>query len=252
MKLQPYTDRLLKGMHEFRGATIPVILVAIIALGLYVFVEIADEVAEAEIRDLDSWLLLFFRDPSDVSVAIGPPWLAESVAEITALGGYTLIVIIIASVVGFLLVAGHNGPALYVVLSVSLGTVVSTLLKTLYERPRPDIVEHLVTTHTASFPSGHATMSAVVYLTLASIIMRMVDSVRLRVYVLLVAIVLTVMIGLSRIYLGVHWPSDVIAGWALGAAWASLAWLVVTILRKWRRARRATSPLPQGDGSAKG
>ncbi len=238
MKLPAAADRLLHGMHEFRGATVPVILVAIIAAGLYVFVEIADEVAEAEIRGFDEWLLLAFRNPDDLSLAIGPPWLAESVAEITALGGYTLIVIIVAAVIGFLLVAGRYGPALYVFLSVSVGTVVSTLLKFAYERPRPDLVDHLVTTHTASFPSGHATMSAVVYLTLAAILMRMVDDWRLRAYVLFAAIGLTVMVGLLRVYLGVHWPSDVIAGWALGAAWASLAWLVVTLIRLWRRRNR--------------
>jgi undecaprenyl-diphosphatase len=241
VNLQPDSDRLLAGMNEYRGATVPVILVAIIALGLYVFVEISDEVLEDELRDIDSWLLLFFRDPADLSVAIGPPWLAESVAEITALGGYTLIIILIAAVVGFLLIAGRYGPALYVLLSVSLGTLVSHFLKLAYERPRPDIVEHLVTTHTASFPSGHATMSAVVYLTLAALVMRMVDSVTLRIYVLAVAIALTVLIGMSRIYLGVHWPSDVIAGWALGAAWASLAWLAVTAIRWWRHRGKAQS-----------
>jgi len=96
-------------------------------------------------------------------------------------------------------------------------------------------VDHLVQIHTASFPSGHATMSAVVYLTLATLIVRLVDDVAVRVYVLAVAILLTLAVGLSRIYLGVHWPSDVAAGWALGAAWACLSWLAVSGLRRLRR-----------------
>src|SRR5690606_27342835 len=110
----------------------------------------------------------------------------------------------------------------------------SHLLKSFYDRPRPDIVDHLVQTHTASFPSGHATMSAVVYLTLASLIVRLVDDVAVRLYVLAIAILLTFAVGVSRIYLGVHWPSDVAAGWALGVAWACLSWLVVTVLRRVR------------------
>jgi undecaprenyl-diphosphatase len=238
MTLHSATDRLLKGMHDFRGATMPVILLAIIATGLYAFLEIADEIGEDEPIEFDQWLLLLFRDAGDASVPIGPPWLSETVAEITTLGGYPVLIVLTVSILGFLLVAGRFGPALFVALSVTLGTLVGHLLKLAYERPRPDIVDHLVTTHTASFPSGHATMSAVVYLTLAALIMRMLESWWLRAYVLGVAVVLTVMVGMSRIYLGVHWPSDVLAGWALGAAWASLAWLVVTALRFQRKRSR--------------
>ena len=119
-------------------------------------------------------------------------------------------------------------------LSIVSGSLVSHGLKLVYDRARPDLVEHLVTIHTASFPSGHATMSTVVYLTLASLIVRLVEDWRVRIYVMSVAIATAVLIGVSRVYLGVHWPTDVMAGWAIGAAWASLSWLVVSVLRRLR------------------
>ncbi|MEX0955942.1 MAG: phosphatase PAP2 family protein [Rhizobiaceae bacterium] len=226
---------LVRGMKDIRLSSAPVLLMAVIAIALYAFFQIADEVSEAEIAQLDNALLLVFRNPADIADPIGPPWLEETVTEITSLGGYPILVAVVAAVAGYLVVVRMFGPALYVVLSVSAGTLLSQVLKSLYDRPRPDIVEHLVVAHTASFPSGHATMSAVVYLTLAALIVRLVDDVRARVYVICVAVLVSVLVGMSRIYLGVHWPSDVAAGWALGVAWACLSWLSVSALRAMRR-----------------
>src|SRR5690606_16437669 len=225
---------LVRGMRDMRFSTVPVLLVAVVACSAYIFLAIADEVSENEIARIDSALLLMFRDPTDSARPLGPGWLVETITEITALGGYPVLVVLVASVLGFLLVVGRYGPALVVFLSIASGTALSQVLKAFYDRPRPDIVDHLVQTHTASFPSGHATMSALVYLTLASLIVRLVDDVAVRIYVILMAVLLTFMVGMSRIYLGVHWPSDVIAGWALGTAWACLSWLAVTALRALR------------------
>lgn len=226
---------LVRGMKDICLSSAPVLLTAVISIALYAFFQIADEVSEAEIAQLDSTLLLVFRNPADIADPIGPPWLEETVTEITSLGGYPILVAVVAAVAGYLLVVRMFGPALYVVLSVGAGTVLSQILKMLYDRPRPDIVDHLVATHTASFPSGHATMSTVVYLTLAALIVRLVDQTRVRIYVISVAALVAILVGLSRIYLGVHWPSDVAAGWALGVAWACLSWLSVSALRAMRR-----------------
>ncbi len=232
-----FTD-LVHGMRDTRLRMLPVVLIGLFACGLYLFFQIAEEVTENEIDEFDRMLLLLFRNPQDVADPIGPEWLEETVVEITALGGYPILVIMVAAVIGFMLVARKYGPALYVLLSVGAGTIVGHGLKLAYDRPRPDIVDHLVSTHTPSFPSGHATMSAVVYLTLASLIVRLVDRTAVRAYVLVVAVLLTLAVGFSRIYLGVHWPSDVAAGWAIGIAWASFAWLMTTLLRALRKRKR--------------
>lgn len=222
---------LVRGMRDLRIATVPVLLMALVAGGIYTFVAVANDVGENELQRFDNGLLLLFRQPGDVSAPIGPSWVAQSVVEITTLGGYPVLVTLVTAIAGFLLVYRKFGPAIFMVAAIVSGTGVSHLLKIVYDRPRPDIVDHLVATHTASFPSGHATMSAVVYLTLATMIVRLVDDVAVRIYVILMAVLLTFMVGMSRIYLGVHWPSDVIAGWALGTAWACLSWLAVTALR---------------------
>lgn len=225
---------LVRGMRDLRIATVPVLLMALVAGGIYTFVAVANDVSENELQRLDNGLLLLFRQPGDLSAPIGPSWVTQSVVEITTLGGYPVLVTLVTAIAGFLLVYRKFGPAIFMVAAIVSGTVVSHLLKIVYDRPRPDIVDHLVATHTASFPSGHATMSAVVYLTLATMIVRLVDDVAVRIYVILMAVLLTFMVGMSRIYLGVHWPSDVIAGWALGTAWACLSWLAVTALRALR------------------
>jgi undecaprenyl-diphosphatase len=226
---------LVRGLKDMRLATAPVMLAAGIAAALYVFFQIAYEIGEDEIAGIDQALLLAFRDPADITDPWGPPWFEETVAEITSLGGYPILIAVVGTVVGYLLVVRMFGPALYTTLSILVGTGLSQLLKAFYDRTRPDLVDHLVTTHTASFPSGHATMSTIVYLTLAALIVRLVDNVRARIYVMSVAVLVSILVGLSRIYLGVHWPSDVAAGWALGVAWACLSWLSVSALRAMRR-----------------
>jgi undecaprenyl-diphosphatase len=110
--------------------------------------------------------------------------------------------------------------------------VLSTVLKMFYRRPRPDLVPHGMETFTASFPSGHAMLSAIAYLTLAILLARISRGRRVKAFVLTLGVVTTLLVGISRIYLGVHWPSDVLAGWCVGAAWASLCWFVALQLQR--------------------
>jgi len=231
---------IVRGMRYRPRAVLPVAVIGIMGLGLYLFLTIADEVAEGELREWDERLFLAFRNPANPADPLGPSWVEESALEITALGGYSLIILALATVVGLLLVTRRYGPALYAVLSVGSGSLISFFSKQFYDRARPDLVPQLDIVHTASFPSGHAMVTTVAYLTLAALVIRFFDDVRVRIYVAGVAILVSILVGLSRIYLGVHWPSDVAAGWALGVAWASLAWLVVAGLQflRRRRARR--------------
>ena len=203
---------------------------ALASAALWVFVEVADEVVEGEAAPLDRRLLLMLRSPADPAEMLGPPWLELLARDITALGGVGVLGLIVAAAAGFLALAGRHGTALFVVAATAGGTLVSSLLKLAFGRPRPDLVPHATEVATASFPSGHAMVSAVVYLTLAALLARLVEANRLKVYMLGVAVLLTVLIGVSRVYLGVHWPSDVLAGWAAGSAWALACWAVARLL----------------------
>jgi len=226
---------LARGLKNGNANRLPVFLMGILTLGVYGFIEIAEEMAEGEIRWIDEKLFLMLRAAADPSQPLGPAWLQETALEVTAIGGYPLIIFTLAAVSGFFIVTKRYGAALYAVLAVGSGALLSQTLKQYYGRPRPDLVDHLDVVHTASFPSGHALVTTVAYLTLAAIVIGYLENKRARAYVLSVAVLVAVMVGVSRVYLGVHWPSDVAAGWALGAAWASFSWLVVHMLQRRKR-----------------
>jgi undecaprenyl-diphosphatase len=238
--LNPFLP-LSRGLRDLRISPLPIAMVAVVAFAAWAFLSIAGEVREGEIEAFDRALLLWFRNPADLSQPIGPAWLEIAMVDLTTLGGTAVLITLVLSVASFMLVGGMAGPAVFTVLSIAGGTGFSQLLKWVYDRPRPDLVEHLTVIQTASFPSGHATMATIVYLTLAAMVVRLVDTTAQRVYVMTVAIGICIVVGVSRVYLGVHWPSDVLAGWALGAAWACCSWLVVAGLRRLRRREATTS-----------
>lgn len=211
------------------GATIAL---GVAAFGVLGFALIADETFEGETRGFDESILLALREPGDPSNPIGPAWLEHAVVDITALGGYVILSMLIVGVAIYLLVAGKRGTAALVVGAVGSGTLLSEGLKLGFARPRPDLVAHLAEVQSASFPSGHAMVSAIAYLTLGVLLTRTHKQRRAKIVIMTYATLLILMIGLSRIYLGVHWPTDVLAGWALGAAWASLWWLAAWWLQR--------------------
>lgn len=202
-----------------------------VAGGVLLFAELLEAV-KGEPRALDRGVLLLLRNPLDASDPIGPDWLEVIFRDITALGGATVLGLMTIAVTGFLLMEKKRGAALFVLAAVAGGTVLSAILKLAIARSRPDIVPHLVDVHTASFPSGHAMLSAVVYLTLGGLLSRVERPRRVKIYVLSVAVILTLLIGVSRVYLGVHWPTDVLAGWCAGAAWATLCWRIALALQR--------------------
>ena len=202
------------------------VAIAVAALLAWGFIAILEEVSEGETRAVDEAIILAFRVPGNPADPVGPPWLEEAVRDITALGSAPTLVIAVLAVVGFLALAKAWRPAVFTLLASGGGLLLSSLLKYTIDRPRPDLVPHGNLIYTSSFPSGHSMMSAVVYLTLAALVTRLIERKRLKGYALGVAMILTLLIGVSRIYLGVHWPSDVLAGWAAGAAWALGCWLL--------------------------
>ncbi|WP_215907489.1 phosphatase PAP2 family protein [Thalassospira marina] len=201
-------------------------VIAAIAGLLLLFGKVAEDVFEQESGAFDKAILLFMRHGNDLSQPIGPGWLLGVVRDITALGGVAVLALFTSIVTVYLLVAGYRRAAFWVVASIGLGALFEEALKIAFDRARPDIVPHLVTVHSLSFPSAHAMLSAITYLTLGTLVARTEKRTRVRIFVMSVGVFMTLLIGSSRLYLGVHWPTDVLAGWTLGAAWVLLFWLL--------------------------
>ena len=218
---------------------ITTLAVALIAAGaIWGFVSLAGEVVEGDTTGFDTEILLSMRAPGDLSDPLGPPWLEELGRDMTALGGTGILVMITVFVALYLFFAGKRRSMWLVLAAIGSGQLMDRILKMGFDRPRPDLVPHGSYVYTASFPSGHSMMSAIVYLTLATLVARVEPRRRVRAYLITCACVLTILVGISRVYLGVHWPSDVLAGWTAGAAWALGWWLVA----QWLETRGAVEP----------
>lgn len=203
-----------------------------VTAALWGFVSIADEVADGDTGDFDRAVLLALRNPADATDPLGPVWLEQTAKDLTSLGGFPVVGLITALTLVYLLMIGRKGAAALVVVSVGGGMLLSSGLKLLFARARPDLVPHAVDVFTASFPSGHATMTAAVYFTLGALLMRVMPERRLKIFVMAAAIAIVLIVGTSRVYLGVHWPTDVLAGWCIGFAWATVWWLVAALLQR--------------------
>ena len=202
----------------------------------WLFLSVAEEVGEGETDVVDRYLLLILRTPGSPGDPIGPRWFEESMRDITALGGFTLLTI--TTVVAVLLLIFHDRrrEALIFGTTVVLAQASSELLKALYDRPRPSLVAHGSIAYSQSFPSGHSTLAAATFFTLATVVASVETKKRTKALIFGLAIVFVVTVGISRVYLGVHWPSDVLGGWALGASWALVAWVVLGLTKPRRGA----------------
>lgn len=207
---------------------VPYILAGITAVLLWGFASVADEVLEGDTLTLDNLIISWFREPGQPNELWGPTWVQEAVRDLTSLGSITILSIVIVATVAFLVFSRKTRSALFVLASVIGGTILSSAFKALFDRPRPDFAA-AAKVFSASFPSGHATVSAVVYLTLGLLLAEAAGKRRLKAYFIGLGIVLTIAVGVSRIYLGVHYPTDVLAGWSLGAAWAIACWIVYSM-----------------------
>lgn len=196
------------------------------------FVELADEVIEGETAGIDERLLLAFRDADDPSEPIGPVWVEEMARDFTGLGGHGVLTFLTLASAGFLALQRRPRLALYVIAAVATGVALSMLLKAGFSRPRPDLVPHGQTVYTSSFPSGHSMSSAIAFLTLGTLLAAAQTTALLRGYLIVLALLLTGAVGVTRVYLGVHWPTDVLGGWTAGAAWALLCWAAARRLRR--------------------
>lgn len=217
-----------------------VLMVALlVVVGVWAFVEIAGEVVEGDTQKFDEWAVQALRMPDPDAkpgeqrpqVPIGPKWLREVGRDMTALGGVAVLFLVTLGVAGYLLMLRKYHAMWLVLVATGGGLLGSTLLKSVFDRPRPG-VDHFSYVMTSSFPSGHSMLSAVVYLTLGSLLARLIPKRLVKVYLIVVALLLTFLVGLSRVYMGVHYPTDVLAGWSAGLAWAMVCWLAARYLQR--------------------
>ncbi|NOT12799.1 MAG: phosphatase PAP2 family protein [Methylococcaceae bacterium] len=209
-------------------------MVAAATTALSLFIKVAEEVVEGDTGKIDLLLIMALRADGNPTDPLGPRWVEDFARDITALGSPAVLGLFVLITAVFLLLAGKRRLSVFMLVATGLGTIAVTVLKEAFGRPRPQLMPDGVFIYTESFPSGHAMVSAVVYLTLGALIARLAPTTLLKLYIMMVAVILTGMVGFSRIYLGAHWPSDVLAGWAIGAAWAlgGGAWAQVRHLDK--------------------
>ena len=211
------------------------LLLAVLAVTI---ANLASEVVDGDTLAFDRWVMQSLRDPADPAIPIGPTWVRKALTDLTALGGGPVLTFLTLLVGGFLVASRKHATALFVVLAVAGGGLLANLLKLAFVRERPDVVPHLVFVDSASFPSAHAMNSALTFLTLGTLLARTQEDWRVKAYLMGAAILITLLIGFSRVYLGVHWPTDVLAGWIVGAAWAVICSLVARFLQRRRTIER--------------
>jgi undecaprenyl-diphosphatase len=204
----------------------------LLLMSLLGFAQLSSLVLEGDTQQFDERVLSALRRADDPGTPVGPAWLRNAALDITALGGAWVLGLAVLSIVGFLLFQGMGRTALFVFIASVGGWILNGALKELFQRPRPEVVPHLSEVLTLSFPSGHAMSSASVYLTLGVLLMRIAERRATKIYCMAIAVLVTVLVGSSRVYLGVHYPSDVLAGWLIGLSWAVLCWIVERALER--------------------
>lgn len=210
----------VEGLMVLAGALLTVVA------GL-VFMAVAALVVDGDTQQVDEAIMAWFRQPGNPRLARGPAWLTEVAIDITALGSTVVLVMLVCAVAGFLWLQRQTRLMVLLIAAMAGGTVLNALMKMTFARARPTVVPHLREVFTYSFPSGHAALSAIVYLTIGVLLFDVVQGRAARLYCLAVAMTATALVGCSRVFLGVHYPSDVLAGWAAGIGWAGLCWLAV-------------------------
>lgn len=213
--------RVLRDLFTDRDLLVPLLIGFVAVLLGLLFLKIGGEATAGGTRIFDLSLLQLAQ-----SLRATYPWLAEVMRDLSGLGSTIVLTLFSLATLGYLILVRAKTAALLLVVSVISGTLVVNLFKAGFGRLRPEAAYAELMASGLSFPSGHSSMSAIVYLTLGALVASTHQRWAERVYILLAASLMTLLIGLSRIALGVHWATDVLGGWALGVAWA-MVWLVL-------------------------
>lgn len=223
---------LVQGYRWLVAQELVVLLVPILVVaGIWTFIEIADEVTEGETQHYDERIVEALRSADDPARPIGPDWLHRAAIEITALGSSALLILATLAVLGFLALRRHWHQVVFVSIAIAGGAILGQVLKYTIGRERPFFAAGQVL-DSPSFPSGHAMMSVILWLTLGALLARLEPYRWLRSYIYMVALVIVLLVGVTRVYLGVHYPTDVLAGWTAGLVWAMTVWLLARLLQQ--------------------
>jgi undecaprenyl-diphosphatase len=238
------TDLIVQLRGYVRRTELRLLLAGLAVFGpVWGFLALMGEVREGETSRIDSRILLGFRHSTDLATPVGPRWLQEAARDVTALGGTTVLTLVVVLSAILLWLHRRRAQAIVFVIAVLGGDLLAEAIKVLIGRTRPELVPHLDLVYSSSFPSGHSAMSPIVYFTLAGLVAAGEGRRAQKALLLGVSVVMVLAIGVSRVYLGVHWPTDVLAGWALGTAVAVLATLALHFFAPHRRETGAVAPL---------
>jgi undecaprenyl-diphosphatase len=207
----------------------------LVLIGSWGFVELAEEMLEGATQPFDDWVLHSLRKEGSPHEPIGPGWLHYFFLNVTALGSGAIAILITVFLAGGLAIQGRRFAIALILVSLTGAGVLTSVLKGYFGRPRPPTEFRAVEAIELSFPSGHSFISAVLYLTLGALLIQLTPDRRMKVYIMVVAILLTVLVGSSRVYLGVHYPTDVLGGWCAGIIWATACFIAAHLLRAGRR-----------------
>jgi undecaprenyl-diphosphatase len=216
-------DKIMVWLGRREGLLLAGVLVVV--AGAWGFIALADEVRERGTPRIDHVLNQYcYYHP-------GPRWLQEAGRDLTALGGIAVLTLIVGAVAGYLLLNRLRG-MVFLVIAATLGALLlTTSLKHVIDRDRPPERQAGVIVYTQSFPSGHSALSASIYLTLGGLLARTTNRRAIKLYFICIALLLTFLIGCSRVYLGAHYPTDVLAGWTVGLVWAIVCWITARELQ---------------------
>ncbi len=229
-------------LKDLKKGDIKIILVILfVAFALYLFIEFSSEMAEGELTAIDNIILQALRNPQNPKELIGPPGLLAFMQSVSYLGGIYVLSAVSTIAAMFFMLKKRTRTCLLFILSVTSGSALMVLLKYVFDRPRPDIVPHLGEFSLGSYPSGHSMVSAIVYLTIGALLARSTKSLKMRAIYLSIAGVFVFLIGISRAFLGVHYPSDILAGWCAGVIWSALSYLLAKFLLRKKRQDPSTS-----------